>query len=75
MISQRDSDMKSTLLEIAKLSQYCPIGVMTSLKNEEIGMQAVRQGAQDYLVKQSINGEVLVRVIRYAIERQRADKA
>ncbi len=74
-LSLPDSDMKRTLAEITTLSQYCPIVVMTGLEDEEIGVQAVRQGAQDYLVKQAINGEVLVRVIRYAIERQRADDA
>src|SRR5581483_10406223 len=35
-------------------------------------LHALREGAQDYLVKGRIDGEVLVRAIRYAIERQRA---
>ncbi len=49
-----------------------PIVVMTGHDDDEIGFEAVQAGAQDYIVKSQVAGSGLVRVIRYAIERQRA---
>ena len=48
-----------------------PIIILTGLANEEIGIQAIRYGAQDYLVKGEFNGKLLVRAIQYAIERKK----
>ncbi|HEX2731541.1 MAG TPA: response regulator [Polyangiaceae bacterium] len=47
-----------------------PIVVLTGVSDEELGREALRAGAQDYLVKGEISGTVLARSIRYAIERQ-----
>ena len=47
--------------------------VLTGLDDEHLGMAAVAAGAQDYLVKGKADGEVLVRAIRYAVERRRAE--
>ncbi|MBI5831500.1 MAG: response regulator [Armatimonadetes bacterium] len=49
-----------------------PVVVLTSLEDEELGEQLVQMGAQDYLVKGQIAGPMLVRTLRYAIERRRA---
>lgn len=48
-----------------------PMVVMTSLDDESVAVEAVRHGAQDYLVKGQINPTLLSRVVRYAIERQK----
>jgi diguanylate cyclase (GGDEF)-like protein len=50
-----------------------PIVVITALDDEEMGTEAVRMGAQDYLVKGNINSALLSRVIQYAIVRQQND--
>ncbi len=50
-----------------------PIIILTGLANEEIGIQAIRYGAQDYLVKGEFNGKLLVRAIQYAIERKKLE--
>lgn len=47
-----------------------PIVLLTRLDDEALGVKAVREGAQDYLVKGEVDSKVLVRSIRYAIERQ-----
>jgi serine phosphatase RsbU (regulator of sigma subunit) len=47
--------------------------VLTGLADEHLGEEAVRAGAQDYLVKGQVSGVLLYRVIRYAVERRRAD--
>ncbi|HEX4632636.1 MAG TPA: PAS domain S-box protein, partial [Gemmatimonadales bacterium] len=50
-----------------------PIIVISGLDDEEFALQAVRDGAQDYLVKGRIEGRLLARVIHYAIERKQAE--
>ena len=49
--------------------------VLTGMEDEYLGEQAVRAGAQDYLVKGDVSGKLLHRVIRYAMERRRWDEA
>jgi serine phosphatase RsbU (regulator of sigma subunit) len=49
--------------------------VLTGLADEHLGEEAVRAGAQDYLVKGDVTGKMLHRVIRYAMERRRWDEA
>ncbi|GFO56835.1 hypothetical protein GMSM_38420 [Geomonas sp. Red276] len=52
-----------------------PIIVLTGTCDDEIGVQAIREGAQDYLVKGEIDHKLLTRSIKYAVERSRAEKA
>jgi serine phosphatase RsbU (regulator of sigma subunit) len=47
--------------------------VLTGLDDEHLGTAAVAGGAQDYLVKGKADGQVLIRAIRYAVERRRAE--
>jgi two-component system cell cycle sensor histidine kinase/response regulator CckA len=49
-----------------------PVVVLTGLDDETIGRQAVREGAQDYLLKSLVSGPALTRVLCYAIERKQA---
>jgi len=53
---------------------YMPLIVMTESGDEEIGIEAIRCGADDYLVKGKIFADVLRRSIRYAIERKKEQK-
>jgi CheY-like chemotaxis protein len=50
-----------------------PIVVFSALDDEELAARAVREGAQDYLVKGEIAFDLIARSIRYAIERKRAE--
>ncbi len=52
-----------------------PIIVLTSLDDNELAVQAVREGAQDYLIKREADTRLLVRSILYAIERQTTEDA
>ncbi|HVV07776.1 PP2C family protein-serine/threonine phosphatase [Amycolatopsis sp.] len=59
------------------LQQHVPevaVIVLTGLSDEYLGEEAVRTGAQDYLVKGQVDGRLLNRVIRYAVERLRAEE-
>ena len=58
---------------ILKADPGAAVCVLTGLDDEHLGIAAVAAGAQDYLVKGKADGEVLVRSIRYAVERRRAE--
>ena len=49
-----------------------PAVLLTGLNDEELGLRAVRDGAQDYLAKGNLDGSVLARSIRYAMERKQS---
>ncbi len=49
-----------------------PFLVLTGFNDETLGIEAVQEGAQDYLVKDKLQGGLVARAIRYAIERKRA---
>lgn len=51
-----------------------PVIVLTSLDDDRLALQAVSEGAQDYLVKKELEQRLLTRSIRYAIERNRAEQ-
>jgi diguanylate cyclase (GGDEF)-like protein len=70
-----DSQRLDTLIKLKSQVLGIPIVVLTGIDDEEIALCAVQQGAQDYLVKQKINAEVIFRVIRFAIERQKLQDA
>ena len=52
-----------------------PIIVLSGTDDENMAFKAVREGAQDYLVKGKVDTHVLIRSITYAIERHRAEQA
>jgi two-component system cell cycle sensor histidine kinase/response regulator CckA len=52
-----------------------PIVVLTNTNDDALAVEAVRRGAQDYLVKRQVNQDLLVRSLRYAIERQHIEEA
>src|SRR4051812_1330105 len=64
-----------TMPELQQVAPHLPIIILSSLDDEESALKAVHQGAQDYLVKGEINSHLLVRAIRYAIERKRSEMA
>ncbi|MBD2515440.1 hybrid sensor histidine kinase/response regulator [Nostoc sp. FACHB-973] len=65
-----DSEGLSSLPPLIGQAPSTPIVVLTNTNDEELAIEAVRQGAQDYLVKRQVNVDVLVRSLRYAIERK-----
>jgi serine phosphatase RsbU (regulator of sigma subunit) len=70
-----DSQGLNGLRQLLRIEPEAAIVVLTGEANEHLGEQAVRSGAQDYLVKGEVAGPMLSRVIRYAMERSRAEEA
>lgn len=65
-----DSSGINTVQDAKKANSDVSIVVLTGLDDEEIGLQAIRNGADDYLVKGRALEHMLVRTIRYSIERR-----
>lgn len=69
-----DSTGLPTLTTVLDATEFVPIVVLTGLSDGEIGIKAIQQGAQDYLVKGQVTSDLLVRSIHYALERNRQER-
>jgi len=74
-LSLPDSQGLASLAPLINRAPSIPIVVLTNTNDDELAIEAVRQGAQDYLVKRHISREVLVRSVSYAIERKQTLEA
>ncbi len=72
-LSLPDAQGLNTVEQIYSLASTIPIIVLTGFEDEELAINSVQRGAQDYLIKGKVNGEILIRSMRYAIERKRAE--
>jgi class 3 adenylate cyclase/DNA-binding NarL/FixJ family response regulator len=64
-----DSQGAKTYTSLVAQAPDTPLIVLSSQDDDALALQAMQVGAQDYLVKGALDGQVLVRSIRYAIER------
>src|ERR1035438_1352235 len=74
-LSLPDSQGLAGLTAIRSAAPNVPVVIMTGFANQDIAQQAVRLGAQDYLIKGELSGDSLARILRYAILRQRHQTA
>jgi len=70
-LSLPDSQGLDTITKVHAEARQMPVVVLTGLDDETLAIEAMHQGAQDYLVKGQLDGNLLTRSIRYAIERHR----
>jgi serine phosphatase RsbU (regulator of sigma subunit) len=70
-----DAQGLETVVRVRERAPEIPLIVLTGLDDEAAGVAAVDAGAQDYLVKGSVDGGQLARAIRYAIVRRQAADA
>ena len=66
-----DSHGLNALTQLYNLGSKIPIVVLTGWDDKSASLAAIKQGAQDYLIKGKINGSALWRVVYYAIEREK----
>ncbi|AFY36085.1 response regulator [Calothrix sp. PCC 7507] len=74
-LSLPDSQGLDTFVRTHHQAKAIPIIVLTGMDDETLALRAMQAGAQDYLVKGQVTGDLLVRSMRYAIERQRGEVA
>jgi signal transduction histidine kinase/DNA-binding response OmpR family regulator len=72
-LSLPDSHGIETLRAISEVARDAAVVVLTGNDDEAMGLQAVQVGAQDYLVKSDVDSRLLVRSMRYAMERHRIE--
>ncbi len=70
-LSLPDAKGLETVVRMQREASTLPIVVLTGLDDSSVALEAVRAGAQDYLIKGEIDGKLLVRALSYAIERKR----
>ena len=71
-LSLPDSQGLATYHQIRDKAPQIPVIVLTGTDDDELAVAAVRDGAQDYLSKGKLDGYLLARTARYAVERKRA---
>lgn len=65
-----DSQGLASLAPLITQAPSLPIVVLTNTNDDALALEAVRRGAQDYLVKRQVNSDLLIRSLSYAIERK-----
>jgi PAS domain S-box-containing protein len=74
-LNLEDSAGYDTFYRIRQAASHAAILVLSGSDDEDLAIKTVREGAQDYLVKGTFDGRLLLRCIRYAIERKRSEEA
>ncbi len=73
-LSLPDASSTNSVTRVLSLAPQAPIIVLTGLDDRDTALDALQKGAQDYLIKDSVSGDLLIRAIRYAVERRRAER-
>lgn len=74
-LSLPDSRGLDTVTRVRSQFHHVPIVVLSGHDDERMALAALKLGAQDYLVKGTANAQIIIRSIRYAMERKRSDDA
>ena len=74
-LSLPDARGLDTIERVLNKAPGVPIVVLTGFNDEEAAVEAVERGAQDYLIKGQVDGHLLARSLRYALQRHRAEEA
>jgi len=74
-LSLPDSEGLATFLRLRDCAHGVPVVILSALDDETVGMQALHEGAQDYLIKGQASADSIRRVIQYAIERKHSQDA
>ncbi len=74
-LSLPDSSGIESFYRVHSLSENMPIVVLSALDDQQVALEALHNGAQDYLIKGRVSDDSIVRCLRYAIERNRVETA
>ena len=73
-LSLPDSHGFETFIAVHQLAPWLPVVVLTGNADEGVALHAVHSGAQDYLFKNALTSELLLKSLRYAIERKQLER-
>ncbi|HEY4788158.1 MAG TPA: PAS domain S-box protein [Bacteroidales bacterium] len=73
-LSLPDSHGFETFERVQKTASWLPVIILTGLDDDNIIKEAMSNGAQDYLIKGQLTGQLLVRSVRYAINRKQTEQ-
>lgn len=73
-LSLPDSHVVEGVRRLRAAAPEVPVVVLSGLDDRQVALEAVQAGAQDYLVKDDVDGPSLARAMRYAVERQRSER-
>jgi diguanylate cyclase (GGDEF)-like protein len=73
-LSLPDGDGLDSIQIIQQIDNSFPIIILTGLDDQNFAIKSVNSGAQDYLIKGQGDGYLILRAIRYAIERKNIEK-
>jgi len=74
-LSLPDSQGLDTIGRVHRQDPDVPIVVLTGLNDEVAAVKALERGAQDYLIKGQVDGHLLARALRYAVQRHKAEES
>jgi signal transduction histidine kinase len=74
-LSLPDSSGLDTVKITRQNFPHLPLVVLTGVEDESMGVKALRLGAGDYLVKGQVDGQLIIRAIKYSVERNEIEKA
>ena len=74
-LSLPDSQGMDTFRTIRSLAPQLPVVILTGLDDQELAFQTIHEGGQDFLVKGQATPQLMDKIIRYAVERKRAQAA
>jgi len=74
-LSLPDASGLECVVQIREMAPHLPLVVLSGLSNESIALEALKKGAQDYLVKEKVDGTILGRALRYAMERKQTEQS
>ena len=69
-----DSQGMESAVRLQAQTPQTPIIVLSGLDDANVATQAVQIGVQDYLIKGQVNASLLMRAVRYALERKKAER-
>ena len=73
-LSLPDSFGIESFLKIKEITQKIPVIILTGLTDSDVALEAIKHGAQDYLVKGEFKTDILIKSIQYSIERKNAEE-
>ncbi|MBI3802138.1 MAG: EAL domain-containing protein [Nitrospirae bacterium] len=74
-LSLPDAQGLDSLIRIRTEAPAYPIVVLTGLNDEETALGAIKEGAQDYLIKGKVTSDLLAHALFYAVERKKTEEA